>query len=200
MIAHEKARKYLSKADPILGRTIRKVGACSLVPNPDHFRVLASSILSQQISVKAADTIKGRLIASCGRGGLTVKNVTKLDDETIRNAGVSTNKAASLRSLCAYFTLNSKSLAKLDDMTDEEVIEFLLPIRGIGVWTAQMFLMFSMGRPDVLPVGDLGFKLGVRDLYEFEETPTDDELREIGEKWAPYRSIATWYVWRARDA
>lgn len=188
----------LAKRDPKLKVLIKRVGPCTLQPHPDKFRVLASSIISQQISGKAAESINGRVSALCGRGGLKAKRLAELGDEELRGAGLSGSKLLSLRSLSSYFLDNAKLVRHLDKLPDEEVIEALIPIRGVGVWTAQMFLMFCLGRPDVLPTGDLGFKAGVRDIFGYEEYPTTAILEEHGERWKPYRSVATWYLWRSR--
>jgi DNA-3-methyladenine glycosylase II len=197
---HEPARRHLMKCDPVLAGAIRAAGACRLETDTDSFGVLARSILSQQISTKAAQTITGRVVTACGRGGLKPSNIRKLDDATFRTAGVSANKVLSLRSLSDYFVEHAKLLKTLPDLPDDEVVKILLPVRGIGVWTAQMFLMFSLGRPDVLPVADLGFQTGVKTLYGLAALPTSAELTALAEPWRPYRSIGTWYIWHMHDA
>ena len=188
----------LAKRDPKLKALIAHVGPCVLQPHPDKFRVLASSIISQQISGKAAESINKRVSALCGRGGLKAKRLVELGDAELRGAGLSGSKLLSLRSLSNFFLENVSVVRGLNRMPDEEVIEALLPIRGVGVWTAQMFLMFCLGRPDVLPTGDLGFKAGVRDIYGYEDYPHTTALEELAEPWRPYRSMATWYLWRSR--
>lgn len=186
----------LAKRVPELKPLITHVGPCKLQPHPDKFRVLASSIISQQISGKAAESIKKRVIEACGRGGLKAKRLAELSDEELRGAGLSGSKVLSLRSLSKFFLENVSVIRQLDRMPEEEVIEVLLPIRGVGVWTAQMFLMFCLGRPDILPTGDLGLKAGVRDIYGYDDYPPTAMLEEIAEAWRPYRSVATWYMWQ----
>jgi DNA-3-methyladenine glycosylase II len=166
--------------------------------HPDAFRVLASSIISQQISTKAAESIRKRIHALCGRGGIRAKNLAELKDEELRKAGLSASKLLSMRSLTQYFIERPRLVRDLKEMTDDEVIETLIPIRGIGVWTAQMFLIFCLGRPDVLPTADFGFKAGVRDLLGLSDLPKHDMLEELAEPWRPYRTVATWYFWRSR--
>lgn len=189
----------LAKRDPKLKPLIAHVGPCVLQPHPDKFRVLASSIISQQISTKAAQSITKRVCVLCGRGGIKAKRLAELEDEELRGAGLSGAKLLSLRSLSNFFLENPGVVRRLSRMPDEDVIEALIPIRGVGVWTAQMFLMFCLGRPDVLPTGDLGLKAGVRDIYGYENYPHVKVLEEVAERWRPYRSAATWYFWQNRE-
>lgn len=193
-----KAHIHLPRLDPRLKALIKRVGPCTLTPHPDEFRVLASSIISQQISTRAAETINGRVTKLCGRGGLKAKRIAELKDEDLRAAGLSGGKLLSMRSLSTFFLENPKLIRGLKKMSDEEVIEALLPIRGVGVWTAQMFLIFCLGRPDVLPTADLGFRAGVRDIYGYADYPPNDELVALAEPWRPHRTAATWYFWRSR--
>jgi DNA-3-methyladenine glycosylase II len=193
-----KAQKHLSRREPRFKPVITRVGPCTLKPDPDGFRVLASSIISQQISGKAAEAISGRLRAACGRSGLKAAKIAKLSDDEIRACGLSGNKLLSLRSLTQHFLDDPKLRGKLQDLSDEEVHDHLIPIRGIGPWTVQMFLIFSLGRLDVLPTGDLGLRSGVQGLFEMEEMPEPKAIVELAEPWRPYRSIATWYLWRSK--
>lgn len=193
------AEKHLTKACPNLKTLIKAVGPCTLSPNPDAFGTLARSIISQQISTKAAASITQRVVTLCGKKGLRPQPLLDATDEAIRACGISAGKLLSLRSLANYFAERPTLSRQLKKQTDEEVIETLLPIRGVGVWTAQMFLIFSLGRLDVLPVGDLGFRAGVQELYGLPELPTPQELTTRATAWQPYRSIATWYMWRQRD-
>jgi DNA-3-methyladenine glycosylase II len=192
------AHRHLSRRDPRLRPLIKRVGPCTLQSHPDAFRVLASSIVSQQISGKAAESISGRVRKLCGRGGIRPKNIAALKDEELRAAGLSASKLLSMRSLTQFFLDNPKLIRNLDRMPDEEVIDALIPIRGIGVWTAQMFLIFCLGRPDVLPTADFGLKAGVRDLLGLSELPKADVIEELAEPWQPFRTVATWYMWRSR--
>ena len=193
------AERHLGRSDAKLRTLIDRVGPCTMVPNPDGFSVLVRSIVSQQISTKAAQSIGGRLLLLCGKGGFKPKNLHALTDEEIRSAGISTGKLLSLRSLSHHFTETPTLNRRLKRMTDEEVVATLLPVRGIGVWTAQMFLIFSLGRLDVLPVADLGFRAGMKHVHELPEMPDAQSIERLTETWRPYRSIGTWYIWRCRD-
>jgi 3-methyladenine DNA glycosylase/8-oxoguanine DNA glycosylase len=187
---YRKARKHLS-SEPIFKRLIDQIGRCTLQPNPDAFSILAHSIVSQQISGKAAASISGRLVAQCGRKGLKPKRVAELTDEEIRTCGLSANKLLSLRSLSDRMLRGN-----LDDLSDEQIHEHLIPIRGIGPWTVQMFLIFSLGRLDVFPTLDLGVRNAMQKHFENEEMPVA-EMIERAEAWRPYRTVATWYLWRS---
>jgi DNA-3-methyladenine glycosylase II len=190
--------RHLARRDPRLKPLIRRVGPCTLQPYPDAFRILASSIVSQQISGKAAASISRRVSALCGRGGIRPKRIMELKDEELRGAGLSASKLLSMRSLSQFFLDNGSVVRRLKRMPDEEVIESLIPIRGIGVWTAQMFLIFCLGRPDVWPTGDLGLRAGVRDHFSMSDLPEVADLEEMAEPWRPHRTAATWYFWRSR--
>jgi DNA-3-methyladenine glycosylase II len=195
---HMKARRHLGRRDPVLKQLIGHVGPCTLRFEPDGFAALARSIISQQISTKAAAAIHARLLAVLSRRGLRPATLLALTDDEIRAAGLSASKARSLRDLAGKVHSGEVPLQRLLKMTDEEVIECLLPVRGIGRWTAQMFLIFSLGRPDVLPVDDFGLRAGVQQVYGLDAPPDRAALTELAEPWRPYRSVATWYVWRSR--
>lgn len=192
-----KAQRHLARRDPVLKRVIAAVGPCTLTFHSDRFALLTRSIISQQISTKAALSIRTRLEQALGRAGITPATIRKASDETLRAAGLSANKARSLRDLAEKVHSGSVSLAAIHEGTDEEVIDQLVPVRGIGRWTAQMFLIFGLGRLDVLPVDDLGLRVGVQRQYELPEPPAMTKLIELAEPWGPYRSIATWYLWRS---
>src|SRR5260370_1275114 len=200
MSDHRTARRHLARRDALLKQLMQRVGPCALTVDPDHFGVLARSILAQQISTKAARAIHGRLLQALPRSGLKPTAFLRLTDEKLRAAGLSANKVRSLRDLAEKVHTKVVPLARLHAMEDEEVIAHLLPVRGIGRWTAEMFLIFSLGRLDVLPVDDFGLRAGVRDVYALPELPDKAFLIERGEAWRPYRSIATWYFWRSRGA
>jgi DNA-3-methyladenine glycosylase II len=165
---------------------------------PNRFVSLARSIISQQISTKAALAIRTRLEQTCNGGAITPAGLLALSDEALRAAGLSASKMKSLRDLANRVYTGCVLLDAIHELADEEVIEALLPIRGIGRWTAQMFLIFSLGRLDILPVDDLGLRAGVQSQYGLDELPDKDQLIELAEPWRPYRSIATWYFWRSR--
>jgi DNA-3-methyladenine glycosylase II len=190
-----KAQRHLARRDPILKRLMKQIGPCTLTINPDGFSVLVRSIVSQQISSKAARSISGRLEESIG--GIVPKAVLGASDDTLRAAGLSVAKTRAVRDLAEKVHSGAVPLKRLPEMSDEEVIEFLVLVRGIGRWTAEMFLIFSLGRFDVLPVADFGLREGVRRQYELEEHPSKQELEKLAEPWRPYRSIGTWFMWRS---
>jgi DNA-3-methyladenine glycosylase II len=193
-----KAQRHLTRRDPILKRIIATVGPCTLQPTTDYFAILVRSIVSQMISTKAAISISGRLVEVLGDGGLTPTALLALKEAKLRGVGLSGAKAAAIRDLATRAANGALPLDRLPELSDEEVTELLVAVRGIGKWTAEMFLIFSLGRLDVLPVDDLGLRAGVRDAYGLADLPGRAELRERAEPWRPYRSVATWYFWRSR--
>jgi DNA-3-methyladenine glycosylase II len=194
---YHKAQKHLCRRDDVLKTLIGRIGHCTLQHNPDGFAVLARSIISQQISTKAALAIGGRLLKTLGRSGLRPRAILKASDEAMRTAGLSAMKVRSLRDLAEKCLAGEVPLKKLPDMADEEVIDKLLPVRGIGRWTAEMFLIFSLGRLDVFPIADYGLRAGVRNQYGLDDLPDKATLLRIGEVWRPYRSVGTWFIWRS---
>ena len=165
------------------------------------FSYLARAIIFQQLSGHAARAILGRFQALFGgKNRVTAKNLTPLKDEDIRAAGLSFGKIKALRSLGQH-ALDGKipGWAKLEKMPDDEIIETLTDVHGIGVWTVEMLLLFQLGRPDVLPVGDLGVRNGYAIAHGLKERPTPGELKKLAESWSPYSSVGTWYCWRAVD-
>ena len=191
----QKARRHLSRRDAILQPLIRAVGPCTLQHNPNHFEVLVRSIISQQISTKAARAIAGRFQKLIRR--FQPKRILAATDEQMREAGLSRGKQRSLRDLADKCASGAIPLKKLNDLDDEAVIEALIEVHGIGPWTAEMFLIFSLGRLDVLPVGDYGLRAGVQKHYALADLPKKDALHELTASWKPYRSIGTWYIWRS---
>jgi DNA-3-methyladenine glycosylase II len=190
--------KHLSAVDPIMATTIALVGPCVLMPNPNLFETLVDAIISQQISVKAADAIMARLRAATPGNLLIPAALLTLDHEALRAAGLSTPKARYVRDLTERVTSGQLSLASLPEQEDEMVIAELVKVKGIGRWTAEMVLIFALARPDVLPVDDLGFVEGVRSAYGLSERPKPQEVYARGELWRPYRTFATWYMWGLR--
>jgi DNA-3-methyladenine glycosylase II len=190
------ARRHLSRRDPVLKRLIAAVGPCTLWYDPDRFATLARSIISQQISTRAAQSIRARLEEALAPAGLVPEAVLAATDEALRTAGLSAAKTRALRDLAEKVTTGAVPLDELHTLDDEEVIARLLPVRGIGRWTAQMFLVFSLGRLDVLAVDDWGLRVGVQRQYGLPEPPGRAELTALAEPWRPYRSVAMWYVWR----
>lgn len=194
---YQKARRHLARRDPVLKQLIAGVGTCTLWHEPSRFAALVRSILAQQISTKAAAAIRARLETALQPGGVTPEGILALSDESLRAAGLSAGKARSLRDLSEKVHSGLVPLDQIHELEDEEVIARLVPVRGIGRWTAQMFLIFSLGRLDVLPVDDLGLRAGVQRVYELGALPGKVQLTEMAEPWRPYRSIATWYFWRS---
>jgi DNA-3-methyladenine glycosylase II len=190
-----KAQRHLARRDPVLKQLIKQVGPCTLQHDPDGFAVLVRAIVAQQISSKAARSISARLAEAVGE--IRPKPLLKAKEEALRAAGLSAAKVRAVRDLAEKVHSGTVPLDRLPELPDEEVIELLLPVRGIGRWTAEMFLIFSLGRFDVLPVGDFGLREGVRRQYGLEEHPAKDELIDMAEPWRPYRSIATWFLWRS---
>jgi DNA-3-methyladenine glycosylase II len=194
---YPKAQRHLSRRDRVLKRLIATVGPCTLWHNPDRFGLLVRSIISQQISTKAALAIGARLKKALGRRGMRPASILALSDDALRTAGLSAAKARSLRDLAEKVHGKAIPLNELHTRQDEEVIACLVPVWGIGRWTAQMFLIFALGRLDVLPVDDYGLRAGVQRQYRLPELPARNQLAELAEPWRPYRTIATWYFWRS---
>jgi DNA-3-methyladenine glycosylase II len=192
------ATAYLREIDPIMASAIERVGPCTLIPNPQLFETLVDAIISQQISVKAADAIMGRLRAALhteADGTISPNALLSLEEDTLRAVGLSPQKMRYIRDLTQRVVNGELDLERLSELDDEAVIAELVKVKGIGRWTAEMMLIFSLGRPDVLPVDDLGFLEGVREAYSLEARPTPKEMRVKGELWHPYRTFATWYMW-----
>jgi DNA-3-methyladenine glycosylase II len=196
---YARARRALMRRDPLLGALIKTIGACGLAgrQHTDHLSALAESIISQQLSSKAAATIYGRFRGLFSDGVITAAGIAALDDGTLRGVGLSGQKLRYLRDLTARISDGSLKLDALETLSDEAVIERLTAVKGFGRWTAEMFLMFRLHRPDVLPVGDLGILKAVQKLYRLRKHPDPKRLLEIGESWRPYRSVACWYLWRS---
>jgi DNA-3-methyladenine glycosylase II len=181
----------------VLKRVIAAVGPCTLWFQRDPFVALVRAIVAQQISTKAANSVRTRLEEALAPAGLVPSAVLAASDETLRGAGLSAAKARSLRDLAEHAHDGRLLLDTLHELPDEEVIARLIPVRGIGPWTAQMFLIFSLGRLDVLPVADLGLRVGVQRQYNLAEPPDKNTLEQLAVPWQPFRSIATWYFWRS---
>jgi DNA-3-methyladenine glycosylase II len=193
------AQRAISRRDSKLRPIIKRVGPCTLRPMADRFSVLVRTIISQQLSTKAALTIGDRLLALVP-GGFTPERLGKLRDEQIRSCGISGGKLKSIRDLCARIGGGHLNPDDFPALSDEVLREKLTEVHGIGPWSVDMYLIFCLGRLDVLPVGDLGLRLGVKKAYGLREPPTVARMVEIGEVWRPYRTIGTWYMWRSRGA
>ena len=197
---YARARRLLLRRDPVLAALIRTHGACGLAAaqRADHFSALVRAITGQQLSTKAASTIYARLVALMPNG-VTPEAVASLTDEQMRAVGMSRQKIAYFRDLASKALSGALPLNSLDEMSDDDVIAALTQVKGIGRWSAEMFLMFRLHRPDVLPVDDLGIVNAVKNVYRLRKRPTADRIRKIGEPWRPYRSVACWYLWRSLD-
>jgi DNA-3-methyladenine glycosylase II len=193
-----KAVNHLKKSDPVLRAIIERVGPCRMEFGLPEFSSLAEAIVYQQLNGKAAVTIFNRFAALAGEP-LTPEGILKLSDAQLRSVGLSKQKSAYLKDLAAKTAAGLLDFARLPNLTDEEVIQHLTQVKGIGVWTAHMFLMFSLRRPDVLPTGDYGVQVAMRKHYKKRKLPKPKDMEKIAKAWAPYRSVACWYMWRSLD-
>ena len=189
---------HLKKSDPVLRSIIERVGPCRMEFGPPEFSSLAEAIVYQQLNGRAAVTIFQRFAALAG-DPLTPEGILKLTDAELRGVGLSRQKSAYLKDLAAKTHGGLLDFARLADASDEEVIEHLTQVKGIGVWTAHMFLMFSLRRPNVLPTGDYGVQAAVKKHYKKRKLPKPKDMEKIAKCWEPYRSIACWYLWRSLD-
>lgn len=199
----EEACAHLCRKDKALARVIRQVGPCDILSRRrmTPFAALMRSIVYQQLSGRAAGTIWGRVVEACPCKGLPKPEiVVNVNYDTLRAAGLSNNKTLAVRDL-ARKTIEGvvPTRRTLNRLSDEEVIDRLTQVRGIGRWTVEMLLMFHLGRPDVFPVGDLGVRKGIAATYGLDDVPEGDALGEYGDRWRPYRSVGSWYMWRALE-
>ena len=185
----------LKTADPKLAGLIALVGELTIPLRTEYFASLVRSIIGQQLSVKAASTIWNRTLLTCRE--MRPENILALDEEKLRTAGLSISKIAYVRDLAGQLLTGELDLERLPEMPDDEIIKSLTRVKGIGVWTAQMFLIFSLGRPDVLSSADLGLRRALRWLYRLDEMPGAVDFEQYGEKWRPYRTSASLYLWEA---
>jgi DNA-3-methyladenine glycosylase II len=190
---------HFRRADPAIHGVIKQVGPYTLKPNRNRFGMLVRSIISQQISVGAARAIRGRLEELVGKGGMQPTTIAHLSIEKLRSVGLSPQKASYLHDLAAKVADEVVRLPKIGRLDDEEVIAELTQVKGIGRWTAQMFLIFSLGREDVFPIDDFGVRAAISKLYGFAEIPPKSDLLAIGQRWSPFASIGSWYCWRYLD-
>jgi DNA-3-methyladenine glycosylase II len=193
-----KAVNHLKKCDPVLCAIIERVGPCRMEYGVPEFCSLAEAIVYQQLNGKAAVTIFKRLAALAGEP-LTPQGILKLSDQQLRSVGLSKQKSAYLKDLAAKTATGLLDFSRLPELNDEEVIEHLTQVKGIGVWTAHMFLMFSLRRPNVLPTGDYGVQVAIRKHYKKRKLPKPKDMEKIAKAWEPYRSVACWYMWRSLD-
>lgn len=194
MVQHEGVRSL--KRDPILGKIINSVGEYSLKKRNHHFAVLVESIISQQLATRAAEVIFSRFKDIYPKFP-TASDILATKKSRLRSAGLSSMKIEYLKDLARKVDQGKIKMNTLSKLSDEEVVSQLTQVKGIGRWTAEMFLMFSLGRQDVLPVGDLGLRKGVQMAFSLSELPKPSEVEKFGDRWRPYRSVATWYLWKS---
>ena len=195
---YQRARRLLMRRDPILAEAIKRIGACRMAERQrkDHLTALIGAIVSQQLSTKAAATIFGRFAALFPDNQINAAAIAALDDTTLRGVGLSGQKVGYLRDLSARIADGRLNLDELDALPDDLVVERLTSVKGFGRWTAEMFLMFRLHRPDVLPAGDLGIVNAIQRLYKLRKRPDPKRILKMGEAWRPYRSVASWYLWQ----
>jgi 3-methyladenine DNA glycosylase/8-oxoguanine DNA glycosylase len=193
--------RHLKRIDPVLARVIESVGPCRIRLSEEgtHFQALTRSIVFQQLSGKAAATILSRVQALFPSGLPTPDAVSTTSDEKLRAAGLSRQKIAYLRDLSLKVSTGALPLDAVEAMVDEDLIDHLVQVKGIGRWTAQMFLMFRLGRTNVLPELDLGIQNAIRRAYRMRKRPTPKQVKRIGAKWAPHSTVACWYLWRSLE-
>ena len=195
----KKILNHFKKIDLILYKASLKTDLAKLERANDYFVDLVETIINQQLSDKAASTIFGRLKKLMPRGILTPQNILKTKDDDIRNAGISYSKIKYIKGIASEIDSGKLDLKKFDKKSDEEVLEELIKLKGIGKWSAEMFLMFSLGREDIFSAGDLGLKNAIKKLYSLKKEPTEKQLIKISSKWKPYRTIASRILWRSLD-
>ncbi len=195
----KKALAHLEKSDAVLASIITRVGPCRMAYREPKFEALARSIVFQQLSTKAASTIYGRLAEACG-GVVSPEAIRNLTVGEMRRAGLSKQKIGYIRDLADHALDGKLDFERLPSMSDEEVIVALTDIKGIGVWTAHMFLMFALRRPNVLPVGDLGIQSAIKRAYGKRSMPKPKDIEKIAKTWHPYCSVAAWYLWRSLES
>jgi DNA-3-methyladenine glycosylase II len=193
-----KAVNHLKKSDPILRAIIERVGPCRMEFGVPDFASVAEAIVYQQLNGRAAATIFKRFLALAGEP-LSPQGILKLTDAQLRGVGLSKQKSSYLKDLSAKTAEGLLDFAKLGDLPDEEVIQHLTQVKGIGVWTAHMFLMFSLRRPNVLPTGDYGIQMAMKKHYKKRKLPKPKNMEKIARAWDPYRSVACWYMWRSLE-
>lgn len=194
----KRAISHLRKSDPVLAEIIGRVGEYRLQFREPNFETLVRSIVYQQLSGRVASVILGRLVAAVG-GKVTPANILKLRPARMRKLGLSGQKTAYIRDLARHTRDGAIIFEELLELPDAEVIERLTKVKGIGVWTVHMFLMFALRRTDVLPTGDLGIRNAIRKAYNLAEMPAPKDVEAIAERWRPYCTVASWYLWRSLE-
>ena len=195
---HDQAILHLKASDPVLAAIIERIGPCKMQYGEPTFHDLAEAILYQQLNGKAAATIFNRFTALVG-DPLTPEGILKLTDAQMREVGLSRQKTSYLRDLSEKTKAGLLEFERMPEMTEQDVIAHLTQVKGVGVWTAHMFLMFTLRRPDILPTGDYGVQAAIKKHYKKRKWPKPDVMLKIAKPWAPYRSIACWYLWKSLD-
>ncbi|HSW77726.1 MAG TPA: DNA-3-methyladenine glycosylase [Candidatus Chromulinivoraceae bacterium] len=197
----QRAADHLAANDPILAPIVATSPLPGLVPHTDYYQALVNSIIGQQLSVKAAATIKKRFADLFGTTFPAPEQIIASDDELLKSAGLSRPKVAYIKDLAMHVLDGSILFDHFGELSNDEILAELISVKGIGEWTVHMFLMFCMGRLDVLPTGDLGVRSGIKQLYGLDNLPTPEIVKEIAtaNRWHPYESAASWYIWRSLD-
>lgn len=195
------AEKYIAKNDKKLAPVIKSSGPCRINPHSDHYGELVGSIVGQQLSSKAAATIWRRILDLFGGKMPTPEQLLKIDGQKLRDAGVSWPKVGYMKDLAQHIIDGRLDLGHVSTMPNEQLIEQLTAVKGIGEWSAHMFMMFGLGRLDILPVGDLGIRKAIMQLYGLKEMPSAEQIITVSNKnhWHPYESVASWYLWQSLD-
>ena len=194
-----KAINHLKKSDPVMRAIIEQVGPCRMEFGEPTFHSLAEAIVYQQLNGKAAVTIFKRVADAAGGNPVTPEGVLRMTEQQLRAVGLSKQKSSYLRDLAEKTKAGLLEFERLPDLPEDEVIGHLTQVKGIGVWTAHMFLMFTLRRPDVLPTGDYGIQVAIKKHYRKRKLPKPKDMEKIAKPWSPYRSIACWYLWRSLD-
>lgn len=197
-IGMRKAINHLKKSDPVLSSIIERVGTCRMEFGPPEFHSLAEAIVYQQLNGKAAVTIFKRFAALAG-DPVTPDGILKLTDAQLRSVGLSKQKSSYLKDMAQRAARGELDFSRLPEMSDGDVIKHLTQVKGVGVWTAHMFLMFTLRRPNVLPTGDFGIQMAIKKHYKKRKMPKPEQMEKIAKRWEPYRSVACWYLWKSLD-
>jgi DNA-3-methyladenine glycosylase II len=197
----QKAADHLAANDPILAPVIKQAGLCTLRPHTEYYWELLDGIIGQQLSVQSAAAITARFKALFPDALPTPQQILDIEPEKLRTVGFSGAKVKYVKSLAEHILDGQLELDKLNMLSNDRIIAELTAVKGIGEWTAHMFMMFAMGRLDILAVGDLGIKAGIQKLYGYDKLPTPAEITDLAERnhWAPYQTVACWYIWHSKD-
>lgn len=196
----DKHKKHLKKVDPVLREVVTRIELPPRTLHKNYFQALAQAIISQQLSTKAAATIRGRVVALFGAKKFpTPDDFLKMPDKKLRAAGLSHSKISYIKNLARFYKEHEEEFKNLKKLSDEEIIAMLVQIKGVGKWTAEMFLIFTLGREDVFSHGDLGLRNAIKKLYKLRKDPSERRTKQISDKWKPYRSAASLYLWASLD-